>query len=221
MWQMTRRLISLMTALAAAGALQAAEDAGRAAGPGANEVYFGTFYKPVCDKVVAGFEAETSASWPEWERRNHAGVAALESNPQFEASRREALVAPPPELAAAKSQELSVTCERVANLYEAALPSDVRFDAPARTWETFRQALREGNRALIRRCLIGDARRTLTPPLQAMTDEQLRRMADAVAELKLTEATGSYQEAIVVQKDGNVGRIAFVRNGANWKIAQM
>jgi len=220
MRQMTRPFTALTVALAATGTLYAAEATPTTA-PGGNEVYFGTFYKPVCDKVVSGFEADTTHSYPEWERHHHAAVAALESNPQFQASRREALVPPPPELVEAKSHELSVTCERVANLYDAALPTDVRFNAPARTWETFRRALREGNRDMIRICLIGDARRTLTAPLQAMTDEQLRRMADGVAELKLTEANGSYQEAIVVQKDGNVGRISFVRNGANWKIAQM
>lgn len=224
MWQMTRRLIAPLmactAALCAAGTLHAEESAQRV-GPGSNEVYFGTFYKPVCDKVVAGFVTDTAASWPAWERRNHAAVVALEANPQFLASRREALVPPPPELADAKGRELTVTCERLANLYDAALPTDARFDAPARTWETFRQALREGKRDLIRSCLIGDARRTLTAPLQAMTDEQLRRMADGVAELKLMEANGSYQEAVVVQRDGNVGRVAFVRNGANWKIAQM
>jgi len=211
MWQMTRRSIALTAALAAAAPLHVeaagqtaaagpapAAAAGQTAAAGSNEVYFGTFYKPVCDKVVPGFAADTSAAWPVWERRNHTSVAALESNPQFQASRREALVPPPPELAAAKSQELAVTCERLANLYDAALPTDARFNAPARTWETFRQALREGNRDVIRSCLIGDARRTLTAPLQAMMDEQLRRMADAVAELKLMEANGSFQEAIVV-----------------------
>jgi hypothetical protein len=220
MWQMTRPLIAWTAACLAAGTIHA-EEAGPRAEPGSSEVYFGSFYKPVCDKVVSGFASDTTRSYPEWERRNHAAVAALESNPQFQASRREALVAPPPELAAAKSQELSVTCERVANLYDTALPADVRFSAPARTWETFRRALREGNREVIRTCLIGDARRTLTAPLQAMTDEQLKRMGDAVAELKLMEGGASYQEAVVVQRDGNVGRIAFVRSGLNWKIAQM
>jgi hypothetical protein len=220
MWQMTRRWIAWAVAIAAAGTLHA-EEAGPRGNAGSNEVYFGTFYKPVCDKVMSGFAADTARSYPAWERRNHTAVAALESNPQFQSSRREALVAPPPQLAAAKSQELSVTCERVANLYEAVLPADARFDAPARTWDTFRRALREGNRDVIRACLVGDARRTLTGPLQAMTDEQLRRMADAVAELKLMDGNGSYQEAVVVQKDGNVGRVAFVLNGANWKIAQM
>jgi len=224
MWQMTRRsmgpLMACAVALAATGALRAAES-GQRAGPGSNEVYFGTFYKPVCDKVVSGFQTDTSASWPVWERLNHAAVAALEANGDFQASRREALVPPPPELAEAKSKELGVTCERVANLYDASLPTDVRFNAPARTWETFRKALSEGKRDVIRSCLTGDARRTLTAPLQAMTDEQLHRMAESVAELKLMEANGAYQEAIVVQKDGNVGRVSFIRNGANWKIAQM
>ena len=220
MWQMTGRLIALTAVAAATGMLDA-----EAAAPGAeatsSEAYFGAFYKPVCDKIVTGFEADTAASYPAWERRNHAAVAALESNAQFQASRREALVPPPPELAAAKSHELSATCERLVNVFEAALPPDARFDAPTRTWETFRKALREGNRDMIRTCLIGDARKAFTAPLQAMTNEQLKRMADEVAELKLMSATEGYQEAVVVQRDGNAGRIAFVRNGANWKIAQM
>jgi hypothetical protein len=69
---------------------------------------------------------------------------------------------------------------------------------------------------------MGEARKTLAAPLEAMTDEQLRRMGDSVAELKLMEANGAaWQEAIVVQRNGAVGRIAFIKNGANWKIAQM
>jgi hypothetical protein len=216
MWQMTGRLLGLIPALVAAGTLRAAD-----VGAPSNEVYFGAFYKPVCDKVVAGFEAGTARSYPEWERRNHAAVAALEANPQFQAKRREALVPPPAALAAAKSHELNVTCERLGNLFEAALPADVRFNAPTRTWETFRHALHDGKRDVVRECLMGDARKALAAPLESMTDEQLQRMAESVAEIKLMEANGAWQEAIVVQRNGAMGRVAFVKNGANWKIAQM
>jgi hypothetical protein len=226
MWQKTGRLLGLSVVLGAAGTLCAAADGGQRidenAGAASNEVYFGTFYKPVCDKVVAGFEAGTARSYPQWERRNHAGIAALEADPQFQAKRREALVPPPAELADAKSRELNVTCERLGNLFEAALPADVRFNAPARTWQTFQRALHDGQRDVVRECLMGEARKTLAAPLEAMTDEQLRRMGDSVAELKLMEANGAaWQEAIVVQRNGAVGRIAFIKNGANWKIAQM
>lgn len=220
MWQMTGRSLALAAVLVAAAASHShavAQETGEAP----NEVYFGTFYKPVCDQVVAGFAASTASTYPAWERTNHAAVAALEANSQFQAKRREALVAPPAELAAAKSHELSVTCERLGNLFEAALPSDIRFNAPARTWETFRRALRDANRDLIRECLLGEARKSLVGPLTAMTNEQLQRMADGVAEIKLLESNGAWQEAIVVQKSGAVGRVAFIRNGANWKIAQM
>ena len=211
----------VLAATLVAAAVFHATAAAQEAGAVPNEVYFGAFYKPVCDRIVAGFAATTATAYPVWERRNHAGVAALESNPQFQAKRREALVAPPAELAAAKSHELSVTCERVGNLFEAALPQDARFNSPAQTWETFRKGLREGNRDLIRACLMGEARKALEAPLTAMTNEQLRRMGESVAELRLTAADRAYQEAVVVQKNGALGRVSFIKNGANWKIAQM
>jgi hypothetical protein len=217
MCQMIRGWIRVaLCAIAAAAGTSGAVHA-----QGATEVYFGTFYKPVCDKLVAGFEAATVATYPAWEQRHHAEVAALESNPEFQAKRKEALTPPPAEIAAAKSQELSVTCERLTNLYEAASPADVRFNAPERTWDTFRKALREGNRDALRMCLTGDARKTLIAPLQAMTDEQLKRMGDSVAELKLMPGSGNFQEAVVIQRDGAAGRVAFVKTGENWKIAQM
>ena len=216
MCQMTRVWIALtVLGLAALG------PCGVARAQGTSEAYFGTFYKPVCDRLIAGFEAGTQTSWRAWKQRNHEAVAALERNPEFLAKRKEALVPPPPELLEAKTRELSVTCERLTNLYEAALPADARFEAPEKTWETFRKALLGANREVLRECLTGEARKGLSAPLQAMTDEQLRRMGDAVAEIKLMERSAAYQDAMVVQKDGAAGRVGFVRNGANWKIAQM
>ena len=188
---------------------------------GTSEVYFGVFYKPVCERLSPGFTADTAATYPAWEQRNHAAVAALESNAEFQSKRREALIPPPAELADAKTRELSVTCERLVHLYDIAAPADARFEAPERTWDTFRKALREGDRNTIRICLTGEARKGFATPLHAMTDEQLKRMADAVAELKLMQRSGDFQEGMVVQRDGAAGRIAFVKTGANWRIGQM
>ena len=216
MWQRIRGWIALAT-----GALAMAAGSGALCAQGASEVYFGAFYKPVCDKVITGFQAATAATYPAWERRNHAAIAALEANAEFQAKRREALVPPPAEIAAAKSQELSVTCERLTNLYDAATPADARFAAPDRTWNTFRKALSEGNRDTLRSCLTGEAKKSVLAALTAMTDEQLKRMSDAIAEMKLMPGSEEFQEAMVIQRDGDAGRIAFVKTGANWKIAQM
>jgi hypothetical protein len=216
MWQRIRGCIALVI-----GALAMAAGSDALYAQGASEVYFGTFYKPVCDKVIPGFEAATAATYPVWERRTHAAVAALEANAEFQAKRREALVPPPAEIAVAKSKELSVTCERLTNLYDAASPPDARFAAPDRTWSTFRKALSEANRDTLGSCLTGEAKKSVLAPLTAMTDEQLKRMAEAIAEMRLMPGSGEFQEAMVIQKSGAAGRIAFMKTGANWKIGQM
>ena len=216
MWDRFHGWIALVT-----GALAMAAGSATLCAQGANEVYFGAFYKPVCDKVISGFEAATATTYPAWERRNYAAVAALAANAEFRAKQREALVPPPADIAAAKSQELSVTCERLTNLYDAASPADARFAAPDRTWSTFRKALSEANRDTLRTCLTGEAKKSVLAPLTAMTDDQLKRMAEAIAEFKLMPGSGDFQEAMVIQRNGAAGRIAFVKTGANWKIAQM
>ena len=71
MWDRFHGWIALVT-----GALAMAAGSGTLCAQGANEVYFGAFYKPVCDKVISGFEAATATTYPAWERRNHAAVAA-------------------------------------------------------------------------------------------------------------------------------------------------
>jgi hypothetical protein len=188
---------------------------------GMTSVYFGAFYKPVCDRTIAGFQSSTAANYAAWEKANHAAVAALEANTQFQAKRREALVPPPAEIAAAKTQELQATCERIANLFEAAAPADARFAAPEQTWESFRKALREANRETLLACLTGNALKGFAGPLTAMTDEQLKRMAASIAELKLMQRDGNFQHAVVVQRDGSAGTIVFMKSGANWRIGEM
>ncbi len=188
---------------------------------GTTNVYFGTFYKPVCDKLVPGFESATATNYAAWEHQNHAAVAALEANSQFQAKRREALAPPPPEIAAGKTQELVGTCERIAGLFESVAPADPRLAAPERTWESFRNALRDANRAGLVACLTGNARKSFAAQFQAMTDEQLKRTAASIAEMKLTEGDDNVQHAVIVQRDGSAGTVVFMRSGANWRIGEM
>ncbi len=184
-------------------------------------VYYGTFYKPVCDRNVPGFEKMTATNYAAWRVQREKAIAALEADPKFKAEQAEALKPPPADIAAAKTRELTGTCERVAGIFEIAAPAEARFDAPQKTWEAFRDALRTANRETVYACLAGEARKTFLTQMRAMDDEQMKRLGNSIAELRLSEPHGSYQEAVIIHANGTAGSVVFVKSGSNWKIGRM
>jgi hypothetical protein len=184
-------------------------------------VYYGTFYKPVCDRMVPGFEKMTASNFAAWRAQHEKAIAALEADPKFKAERDEALKPPPADIAAAKTRELTGTCERVAGIFEVAAPAEERFAAPERTWEAFRDGLRSANRETVYACLAGEARKTFLVQMRAMDDEQMKRLGNSIAEIRLAEPHNSYQEAVILQANGTAGTVVFVKNGGNWKIGRM
>jgi hypothetical protein len=184
-------------------------------------VYYGTFYKPVCDRMVPGFEKMTASNFAAWRAQYEKAIAALEADPKFKAERDEALKPPPADIAAAKTRELTGTCERVAGIFEVAAPAEKRFAAPERTWEAFRDGLRSANRETVYACLAGEARKTFLVQMRAMDDEQMKRLGNSIAEIRLAEPHNSYQEAVILQANGTAGTVVFVKNGGNWKIGRM
>jgi len=184
-------------------------------------VYFGTFYKPLCDRMVPGFEKATAVNFTAWSQQHRAAVDALEADKKFQAERTEALTPPPPEIAAAKARELAGTCERIAGIFEAAAPADARFAAPERTWEAFRNALREAKRDIVFTCLAGEARKTFVGQMRSMSDEQLQQLGEGIAEIRLSPRQGNFQEAVILQRNGAAGTVVFVKAGENWKIGRM
>jgi hypothetical protein len=204
--------IACAFALLVTGSLCAQEDRG---------VYFGTFYKPVCDRMVPGFEKATAVNFAAWQAQHRKAVDALEADAKFKADRDQALVPPPPDIAAAKTREVMGTCDRVAGIFETAAPQDARFGEPERTWETFRDALREAKRDVVFTCLTGEARKSFVAQLRAMNDEQMKRLGGSIAEMRLAPRRGNFQEGVILHENGAAGTVVFVKAGENWKIGQM
>jgi hypothetical protein len=198
--------------LLAASALHAQED---------RSVYFATFYKPVCDARVQGFEKATAVNFAAWKALHRADVDALEADPKFKADRDAALVPPPPEIAGAKIRQLMGTCDRIAGVFEMAAPVDARFAEPERTWQTFHDALREAKRDVVYTCLAGEARQTFIGQMRAMSDEQMQRLGSSISEIRLSPRQGNFQEAVILQRNGTAGTVVFVKAGENWKIGRM
>jgi hypothetical protein len=184
-------------------------------------VYYGMLYKPVCDRMVPGFEKMTTTNFTAWRAQHEKAIATLEADPKFRAEREDALKPPPADIAAAKTRELMGTCERVAGIFEVAAPAEARFDAPEKTWEAFRDALRSANRETVYACLAGEARKTFLMQMRAMDDEQMKRLGNSIAGIRLAEPHGSYQEAVILHANGNAGSVVFVKSGSNWKIGRM
>jgi hypothetical protein len=209
---MSRHLISGAFALLACLPLSAQEE---------KSLYYGMLYKPVCDRMVPGFEKMTATNFAAWRAQHEKAIAALEADPKFRTQREEALQPPPADIAAAKTRELTGTCERVAGIFEIAAPAEVRFAAPERTWEAFRDGLRTANRETVYACLAGEARKTFLMQMRAMDDEQMKRLGNSIAEMRLSEPHASYQEAVILHANGTAGTVVFVKSGSNWKIGQM
>lgn len=184
-------------------------------------VSYAALYKPVCDKYVDGFTRLTAGNYAVWEGKHRKELERIHADPAFQERLERALKTPPEDFKATKVRQLTVTCETIARVFEHEAPAQEQFGAPERTWETFRRALSKADRAAIYACLTGNARTIFAGRLHAMSDEQLRRMNASIAELKLATNQGSYQEGLVVQKDGKAGTVVFVKTGANWKIADM
>jgi hypothetical protein len=184
-------------------------------------VYYGTFYKPVCDLRVPGFEKATATNYAAWRAQHGKAIAALEADAKFLKDREQALTPPPADIAAAKIRELTGTCERVAGIFEIAAPAEERFAAPERTWEAFRDALRSANRETVYACLAGEARKTFLVQMRAMDDEQMKRLGNSIAEIRLAQPHGSFQEAVILHANGTAGSVVFVKSGGNWKIGRM
>jgi hypothetical protein len=199
-------------ALLAAGTLHAQEERG---------VYFGMLYKPVCDRLIPGFEKATAVNFLAWREQHREAVQTLEADPKFKADRDAALVPPPPDILAAKTRELMGTCDRVSGIFETAAPTDARFETPERAWQTFRDALRDAKRDVVFTCLAGEARSTFVGQMRAMTDEQMKRLGESVTDIRLSPRQGNFQEAVILQRNGAAGTVVFVMAGANWKIGRM
>lgn len=187
----------------------------------ADIVSYGALYKPVCDALVPGFEQSTEAHYARWREQHRDEIAKVEADERFKERQRDALRPPPSELRAAKVRQITPTCEKLANLFEASAPAEARFSSAERTWETFRGALRNAQRESLAACLFGNARRTFSGRLFAMSDDQLKRMEASIAELKLSQRNGPVHEGVILQKDGKAGTIVFVKVGENWKIGEM
>jgi hypothetical protein len=54
-----------------------------------------------------------------------------------------------------------------------------------------------------------------------MTPAQLEQMADSIGAFARTSEYGEFVEAFVAKASGNAGFVTFVRQGREWRIAEM
>ncbi len=98
---------------------------------------------------------------------------------------------------------------------------DARFASPEKTWDRYLAALRQGDRQTALTCLISTARDKFAPFIKEASDQELRRMGNAIKNLRVTSRFGEFVEAVAVTHDGHAGIITFANRDGEWKISEM
>ena len=99
--------------------------------------------------------------------------------------------------------------------------ADPRFGSPESTWKTFVEALRRNDLDDAWKCTTPGIRNKFEGDFRAMTPPQLKTMADSTVGFKRSAEFGEFVEAIVVRENGHAGSVTFVRQGKEWRIAEM
>lgn len=98
---------------------------------------------------------------------------------------------------------------------------DPSLATPESTWKTFVDALRRADLARAWTCTTPGIRNKFEPAFKAMTPAQLEQMADSISAFARTSEYGEFVEAFVAKASGNAGFVTFVRQGREWRIAEM
>ena len=101
---------------------------------------------------------------------------------------------------------------------------DARYASPEKTWNAFLGAGKKGNAGAMLDCLTPDMQAKFGPLLRKMTGEELRAMARSFVGFALQDGSGEFRDAMVVRQQNERkmgGMITFVKDGPNWKIAEM
>src|SRR5260221_4456586 len=99
-----------------------------------------------------------------------------------------------------------------------------RYASPEKTWVTFMAATSKGDVAAMLDCLMPDVQERFQGLFKRMSRDELRKTGESFVGFAMSGGYGEFREATVVrqQKDKKIGGIiTFVKDGGEWKIANM
>lgn len=102
--------------------------------------------------------------------------------------------------------------------------ADPRFGTPEKTWSAFIAGAKKGDAAAVLACFTQDMRAQLEPLFKRMSAQELREMGASFVGFALQDSGTRTAEAMVVRQhkdERQAGSVAFVRDGAGWKISGM
>lgn len=102
--------------------------------------------------------------------------------------------------------------------------ADPRFGTPEKTWNAFVAGAKKGDAAAVLACFSEDMRAQLEPLFKRMSAQELREMGASFVGFALQDSGARTAEAMIVRQHKDrrqAGSVAFVRDGAGWKISGM
>lgn len=99
--------------------------------------------------------------------------------------------------------------------------ADPRLASPESTWKTFVDALRRSDLDTAWKCTTPGIRNKFERSFAAMTQTELKAMADSTVNFARSVEFGEFVEATVLRTNGHAGQVTFVRRGKEWLITEM
>jgi hypothetical protein len=122
-----------------------------------------------------------------------------------------------------KARQLKSMLEKIGQQQrmEIITDADVQFSSPQKTWEIYKNALREGNVELALECFISEKIPQYKKLFDLLGKDNLKAMGmenDRIEEVRRSENEAEY--GIIVKRDGKLlsYQLKFVNDGGNWKI---
>ena len=123
----------------------------------------------------------------------------------------------------ARDREVMLAAERalLGRRIDADFTPDPRLSSPESTWKAFLAALSAGRLEDAWKCTTPGMRNKFEPSFSAMSETQLRTMANSVVEFRRSLELEGIVEASVVTSNGHASAVQFVRYGKEWRISEM
>jgi len=238
--------LSILLALAIAGAVAATDSAGQqGVAMGSREdaqkaghdpivletIAWARMLKASCDIGIPKFQERSAEPYTKWRQRNIYTIQQLERNDALDSSgnaefrltpqKRDELVKQMENLSPLERRNLEDTCDELIDLFSRIAP-DPHLSSPEKTWATFLGALKDANRKLAISCLTSIARRNFKHSvLEELSDEKLKELGNSFTEFHITMDLGDIREAVVVLQGEKAGMIYFQLSDKEWKISEM
>lgn len=161
-----------------------------------------------CRAAQPGFAERSEEVYQAWRLRHAGTLAAFDKQlaPRIRAARR-------------ATTPLSLCTDAwLQAIAPLAQPPDPRFSSVEKTWSVFVEALKSADRDTAMRCLTGRAEDQWKARVDALSNEDLRRIGVAIRGLRIQWGDDYEKEGIVEGEDHRVGGVGFVNRNDEWKI---